>query len=35
VRFTHSDLWNEDAVRSHEEGWSKAFDNLDRTLTAG
>ena len=35
VRFTHSGLWNEDAVRSHEDGWGKAFDNLERTLGAG
>ena len=34
VRFTHSGLWDEDAVRSHEGGWGKAFDNLERTLTA-
>jgi uncharacterized protein YndB with AHSA1/START domain len=34
VRFTHSGLWDEDAVRSHEDGWSKAFDNLERTLDA-
>ena len=32
VRFTHRDLWNEDAVRSHESGWSTAFDNLERAL---
>jgi len=32
VRFTHRDLWNEDAVRSHEEGWNNCFDNLERTL---
>ena len=32
VRFTHSGLWDEEAVRSHEGGWSRAFDNLDRTL---
>jgi len=32
VRFTHRDLWNEEAVRSHEEGWGAAFDNLARTL---
>ena len=32
VHFTHSDLWDEEAVRSHEDGWSKAFDNLERTL---
>jgi len=32
VRFTHSGLWNEEAVRSHERGWGSAFDNLDRAL---
>ena len=32
VHFTHSDLWDEEAVRSHEDGWGKAFDNLERTL---
>ena len=31
VRFTHSGLWDEEAVRSHESGWGKAFDNLKRT----
>jgi uncharacterized protein YndB with AHSA1/START domain len=32
VRFTHSGLWDEEAVRSHEDGWTKAFDNLDKAL---
>jgi uncharacterized protein YndB with AHSA1/START domain len=32
VRFTHSGLWDEEAVRSHEDGWSKIFDNLEREL---
>jgi uncharacterized protein YndB with AHSA1/START domain len=32
VRFTHRDLWDEEAVRSHESGWGKAFDNLERAL---
>jgi uncharacterized protein YndB with AHSA1/START domain len=32
VRFTHSGLWDEDAVRDHEDGWNKCFDNLERTL---
>jgi uncharacterized protein YndB with AHSA1/START domain len=32
VRFTHSGLWDEEAVRSHEGGWGKAFDNLERAL---
>ena len=34
VRFTHSGLWNEEAVRSHEEGWNTALDNLERVLAA-
>jgi uncharacterized protein YndB with AHSA1/START domain len=34
VRFTHSGLWNEDAVRSHQDGWSRCFANLQRTLEA-
>lgn len=34
VRFTHSGLWDEEAVRSHEDGWRNAFDNLDRALEA-
>ena len=34
VRFTHSGLWDEQSVRSHENGWGKAFDNLERTLEA-
>jgi uncharacterized protein YndB with AHSA1/START domain len=32
VRFTHRDLWNEEAVRDHEDGWGKCFDNLERVL---
>ena len=28
VRFTHSDLWDEAAVRAHERGWSTMFDRL-------
>ena len=32
VRFTHRDLWDEEAVRSHEDGWGKCFDNLERVL---
>jgi uncharacterized protein YndB with AHSA1/START domain len=34
VRFTHSGLWDEEAVRAHEDGWGKLFDNLERTLQA-
>jgi uncharacterized protein YndB with AHSA1/START domain len=32
VRFTHSGLWDEEAVRSHEGGWNRAFDNLADAL---
>lgn len=32
VRFVHSGLLDEEAVRSHEGGWTGAFDNLERTL---
>jgi uncharacterized protein YndB with AHSA1/START domain len=35
VRFTHRDLWNEQAVRDHEDGWGTCFDNLERVLAAG
>jgi uncharacterized protein YndB with AHSA1/START domain len=34
VRFTHSALWDEEAVRSHEDGWSKLFDSLERVLAS-
>ena len=34
VRFMHSNLWDEEAVGSHEDGWGKAFDNLERALAA-
>jgi uncharacterized protein YndB with AHSA1/START domain len=34
VRFTHRGLWDEDAVRAHEDGWGKAFANLERALAA-
>ena len=34
VRFTHSGLADEESVRGHEDGWSKLFDNLERTLEA-
>jgi uncharacterized protein YndB with AHSA1/START domain len=32
VRFTHSGLWDEDAVREHVDGWTKMFENLGRML---
>jgi uncharacterized protein YndB with AHSA1/START domain len=35
VSFTHSGLWDEAAVRSHEGGWSRILDKLGRTLEAG
>jgi uncharacterized protein YndB with AHSA1/START domain len=34
VRFTHSGLWDDEAVRSHNDGWGKCFDHLERTLEA-
>jgi uncharacterized protein YndB with AHSA1/START domain len=34
VRFVHSALWDEEAVRGHEDGWSKLFANLARALEA-
>lgn len=34
VRFTHNGLRDEDSVRSHEEGWTTCFDNLERALEA-
>ena len=34
VRFTHSGLWSEEEVRSHEGGWGRCFDNLERTLAS-
>ncbi|HEV2844139.1 MAG TPA: SRPBCC domain-containing protein [Thermoanaerobaculia bacterium] len=34
VRFTHSDLQDEESVRSHEGGWSNAFDNLETKALA-
>ena len=32
VRFKHSGLWDEEAVRSHERGWSNVLAKLARTL---
>ena len=32
VRFTQRDLWDEEALRSHEDGWSRVLDNLGREL---
>ena len=35
VTFTHSALWDEEAVRDHTDGWTKILENLARTLEAG
>jgi uncharacterized protein YndB with AHSA1/START domain len=32
VRFTHRNLWDEETVADHEEGWGRAFENLKRTV---
>jgi uncharacterized protein YndB with AHSA1/START domain len=32
VSFTHSALWDEEAVRAHERGWGNLLDNLERML---
>ena len=34
VRFTHNGLLDEESLRDHEDGWSKCFDNLERTLAS-
>ncbi len=34
VSFTHRDLWDEQAVRAHERGWSNVLDSLGRYLGA-
>ena len=32
VRFTQRDLWDEEALRSHEQGWTQILDNLGRMV---
>ncbi len=32
--FKHSGLWSEETVRSHEGGWGRILDNLERMLAA-
>ena len=32
VRFTHTGLWDEEAVRAHEGGWTRCFENLARVF---
>jgi uncharacterized protein YndB with AHSA1/START domain len=34
VDFRHTGLWDEEAVRSHERGWSNVLDSLGRMLEA-
>jgi uncharacterized protein YndB with AHSA1/START domain len=34
VNFTHSRLWDEEAVRNHRSGWTTVFDHLERVLGA-
>jgi uncharacterized protein YndB with AHSA1/START domain len=35
VRFTHSGLWDDEALRDHEDGWNRLFDNLESALEGG
>jgi uncharacterized protein YndB with AHSA1/START domain len=32
VRFAHKNLWDSEALREHEGGWNRCFDELDRAL---
>lgn len=32
VRFTHNNLRDQESVTSHEGGWTRCFDNLERAL---
>jgi uncharacterized protein YndB with AHSA1/START domain len=32
--FVHRNLWDDEAVSSHEDGWTKAFDNLESELAS-
>jgi uncharacterized protein YndB with AHSA1/START domain len=34
MRFIHRDLWDKESVASHEDGWTKAFNNLEAELQA-
>jgi uncharacterized protein YndB with AHSA1/START domain len=34
VAFTHTGLWDEEAVRDHRSGWTTCFDNLADALAA-
>ncbi len=34
MRFIHRNLWDEEAVADHEDGWNRAFDNLEREVTS-
>ncbi len=35
MRFVHRDLWDDEMVASHEEGWNNVFENLRRELASG
>lgn len=32
VLFTHRNLWDQETVEDHEDGWGKVFDNLRETV---
>ena len=34
MTFVQNGLWNDDVLRSHENGWGNCFDNLERALEA-
>jgi uncharacterized protein YndB with AHSA1/START domain len=35
MTFIHRDLWDEGAAADHEDGWTRAFDNLQREVESG
>ena len=35
VRFTHRDLWSEEAVADHKDGWDGCLENLRREVESG
>jgi uncharacterized protein YndB with AHSA1/START domain len=35
VRFTQSGLWDDEAFRDHEDGWTKLFNRLEGVLAEG
>jgi uncharacterized protein YndB with AHSA1/START domain len=34
VTFTHRNLWDQETVTDHEDGWGKVFENLKRVVEA-